>query len=87
MTVVNLVCENSIEHGILHLLGQKQALADGVLDGRGDLGALKMPSGRAAMIERMQALMGALWRCQTGHGADCGPDRGVDRCRSLPKTR
>ena len=57
VTVVNLVCENSIEHQILHLLGQKQALADGVLDGQGDLGALKMPSGRAAMIERMQAMM------------------------------
>jgi hypothetical protein len=58
VTVVNLVCEDSIEHQILHLLGQKQALADGVLDGRGDLAKLKMPSGgRAAMIERMQALM------------------------------
>ena len=59
VTVVNLVCENSIEHQILHLLGHKQALADGVLDGLGDLGAFKMPSGRAAMIERMQALMQA----------------------------
>ncbi len=57
VTVINLVCEESIEHQILHLLGHKQALADGVLDGLGDLGALKMPSGRAAMIERMQALM------------------------------
>ena len=59
VTVVNLVCEDSIEHQILHLLGQKQALADGVLDGQGDLAALKMPSGRAAMIERMQAMMQA----------------------------
>src|SRR3984893_3545985 len=57
VTVINLVCDDSIDHQILHLLGQKQALADGVLDGRGDLSALKMPSGRAAMIERMQALM------------------------------
>ena len=59
VTVINLVCENSIEHQILHLLGHKQALADGILDGLGDLGALKMPSGRAAMIERMQAMMQA----------------------------
>jgi superfamily II DNA or RNA helicase len=57
VTVVNLVCEDSIEHQILHLLGHKQALADGVLDGQGDLGALKMPSGRTAMIERMQAII------------------------------
>jgi hypothetical protein len=59
VTVVNLVTEDSIEHGMVHLLGAKQALADGVLDGHGDLAALKMPSGRAAMIERMQALMQA----------------------------
>jgi hypothetical protein len=59
VTVVNLVCEDSIEHQILHLLGHKQALADGVLDGQGDLATLKMPSGRAAMIERMQAMMQA----------------------------
>jgi hypothetical protein len=59
VTVINLVCEDSIEHQILHLLGHKQALADGVLDGQGDLAKLKMPSGRAAMIERMQAMMQA----------------------------
>jgi hypothetical protein len=57
VTVVNLVCEDSIEHAILHLIGQKQALADGLLDGQGDIAALKMPSGRAAMIERIQAMM------------------------------
>lgn len=59
VTVINLVAENTIEHGILHLLNHKQALADGVLDGEGDLAALKMPSGRAAMLERMQAMMEA----------------------------
>jgi superfamily II DNA or RNA helicase len=59
VTVVNLVCEGSIEHGILHLLGQKQALADGLLDGSGDLGALRMPSGRGALVERLQAVMTA----------------------------
>lgn len=57
VTVINLVCEESIEHRILHLLDQKQGLADGVLDGRGDLAAIRMPSGRAAFLERMQALM------------------------------
>jgi hypothetical protein len=59
VSVVNLVCEGSIEHAILHLLGQKQALAGGILDGEGDIATLKMPSGRAAMIERMQAMMQA----------------------------
>jgi hypothetical protein len=57
VTVVNLVCENSIEHKILHLLAQKQGLADGVLDGRGDIAALKMPTGRAAVVERVAGLL------------------------------
>jgi hypothetical protein len=58
VTVVNLVCEGSIEHRILYLLESKQSLADGVLDGRGDLDALKMPSGRGAFIERLAEILG-----------------------------
>jgi len=57
VTVVNLVCEDSIEHRILHLLGQKQGLADGVLDGRGNMSEIKMPSGRAAFLDRLAAMM------------------------------
>jgi hypothetical protein len=55
--VINLVTEDSIEHTMLHLLAQKQALADGVLDGTGDLTKLKMPSGRQAFVDRMAMLM------------------------------
>lgn len=65
VSVVNLVTEDSIEHNILHLLGRKQALADGIIDGDGDLAALKMPSGRAAFVERMQAMMAASPRAAT----------------------
>jgi superfamily II DNA or RNA helicase len=76
VTVVNLICEDSIEHGMVHLLGAKQALADGVLDGQGDLAALKMPSGRGAMIERMQTLMQAAETARTERGAPrCGTPR------------
>jgi superfamily II DNA or RNA helicase len=57
VTVINLVCEESIEQRIQHLLTLKQGLADGVLDGRGDIDALKMPSGRAAMVERLAGLL------------------------------
>ena len=70
VTVVNLVCEDSIEHNMVHLLGAKQALADGVLDGQGDLSELRMPSGRAAMVERMQALMAATQVPQAAPMAD-----------------
>lgn len=55
---INLVCENTIEHRMLFLLEQKQLLANGILIGEGDLKSMKMPSGRAAFMERMDALMG-----------------------------
>jgi Helicase conserved C-terminal domain len=58
VTVVNFVTENSIEHSILHLLAHKQTLADGVIDGDADFATIKMPSGRTAMIERVQAMLG-----------------------------
>jgi hypothetical protein len=65
VSVINLVTEHSIEHNILQLLGCKQALADGVIDGAGDLATLKMPSGgRAALVERMHAIMAASPRAQ-----------------------
>jgi hypothetical protein len=58
--VINLVCEDSIEHRMVAMLAQKQQLADGVLDGRGDLHSMKMPSGKTAFIERLQGLMGTV---------------------------
>lgn len=57
--IINLICENSIEHRMLHLLAEKQALADGVLQGKDDLTEMKLPSGRAAFMERMENLMGS----------------------------
>ncbi|HEY7845472.1 MAG TPA: DEAD/DEAH box helicase [Bradyrhizobium sp.] len=59
VTVVNFVTENSIEHSILHLLSHKQALADGVLDGAEDFSKIAIPSGRAALVERLQAALDA----------------------------
>ncbi|MDP6515749.1 MAG: DEAD/DEAH box helicase [Alphaproteobacteria bacterium] len=56
--VINLITEDSIESRMLGLLTLKQDLADGVLDGRGDLKALRMPSGRAAFVARLEAAMG-----------------------------
>lgn len=55
--VINLVCENSIEHRMLSLLSQKQTMAQGVLEGKDNLKSMKLPSGRAAFIERMESLM------------------------------
>ncbi len=59
VTVINLVSEGTIEHNMLHLIGSKQALADGLLDGIGDVSAMAMPSGRGAFLARVEAMMGA----------------------------
>ena len=57
VTVINLVTEGSIEHSMLDLLGAKRALAEGLIDGLGDIGQLKMPSGRGSLVERMRLLL------------------------------
>ncbi|HEX4044806.1 MAG TPA: DEAD/DEAH box helicase [Gammaproteobacteria bacterium] len=56
--VINLVCENSIEHRMLHILAEKQTLAQGVLEGKDDLRVMKLPSGRAAFLQQVESLMG-----------------------------
>jgi superfamily II DNA/RNA helicase len=55
--VINLICENSIEHRMLYLLEQKRMIATAVLTDDESLNEMKMPSGRAAFIERLEALM------------------------------
>jgi superfamily II DNA or RNA helicase len=55
--VINLVTEDSIEYAMLHILVQKQKLADGVLDSEADLRAMALPSGRGAFIARMEELL------------------------------
>jgi len=56
--VIHLVTEGSIEHRMIPLLAGKQALADSVLDGRGDRSDMPLPSGRRALVERLEALTG-----------------------------
>ena len=54
--VINLVSENTIEHRMLTLLEQKRSLAEGVVDGKGQK-EMRLPSGRAAFLERLDTLM------------------------------
>lgn len=49
--VINLVCENSIEHRMLALLAQKKNLADGILDGIGDFDNMNLPSASIQMVK------------------------------------
>ena len=54
--VINLVCENSIEHRMISLLEQKHALAENILSD-GEIKEMKIPSGRLAFIERLEELL------------------------------
>ena len=49
VTVINLVTEFTIEHRMLGLLDAKRTLAEGVLDQRGDLSEIPLPTGRAVV--------------------------------------
>lgn len=57
VTVINLVSENTLEHRMLETLSNKQALADGVLDRKGDLKGIKLQSGRQAFLAKLQQIV------------------------------
>ena len=64
--VINLVCEDSIEHRILSLLDQKRSLAGEIIDGAGALTSMSLPSSRSSLIERIDVLTGDAIRLDTG---------------------
>ncbi|MDA0349823.1 MAG: DEAD/DEAH box helicase [Verrucomicrobia bacterium] len=57
VTVINLVAEETIEHGMLASLAQKMELADGVLDGYGNLNTMTLKSGRQVFLKRLEQVM------------------------------
>ncbi|NBB79701.1 MAG: helicase Snf2 [Verrucomicrobia bacterium] len=57
VTVINLVAEATIEHGMLASLAQKMELADGVLDGYGELDKMTLKSGRQVFLKRLEQVM------------------------------
>ncbi len=54
VTVINLVARNTIEHGMLGTLALKQGLADGVLDGIGDLTEVQLKRGGESFLTRLE---------------------------------
>ena len=54
--VINLVSEGTIEHRMLGTLEHKRRIAESVIDGYGARGAVPLRSGRAALIDRVEAL-------------------------------
>ena len=75
VSVINLVTERSIEHGMLGTLAFKHQLAESVLDGKIPAGGLTSERGRKAFLKQVNELMGA--RIETGtereEGAPTGP--------------
>ncbi len=59
VTVLNLVAENTIEHGMLGSLANKQELAHGVLDGEGDLARVTLKGGRQQLLQRLEQTLAA----------------------------
>ena len=79
VTVINLVSEGTIEHRMLGLLDQKRALAEGVIDRRGDLSEIRMPTSRAAFMERLQAVLDAGGEAEEVPGDAASPATTIDR--------
>jgi hypothetical protein len=57
VTVINLVSDKTIEQRMFETLAGKQALADGVLDLRGDLNAIPLRGGKQAFLAKLQQLL------------------------------
>jgi len=83
VTVVNLVSENTIEHRMLDTLANKQALADGVLDLRGDLKEIKLRTGRQAFLAKLEQLMAPPAAAQNGHSQVEAPKPPLPADRAL----
>ena len=82
VNVINLVSEHTIEHRMLGLLDAKRTLAEGVLDRRGDLADIPLPTSRAAFVERMQAVLGARAEGEEDAAAGAPPaSSALDRLR------
>src|SRR3989441_1871846 len=55
---VNLISEGTIEHRMIGTLAAKQRLADGILDARGDLAEVRMPTAAGGhFLDRLRVLM------------------------------
>jgi hypothetical protein len=59
VTVVNLIAERTIEHGMLATLAQKSNLARGILDGHGELEEMRFSSGGQGLLKRLEQVMAA----------------------------
>ena len=83
VTVIHLVSEGTIEHRMLDTLSAKQALADGVLEMRGDLTQIRFRGGREAFLARLQQLLGPGASESSASQPQPGKPLPVDRARAF----
>lgn len=85
VTVINLVARHTIEHGMLGTLALKQGLADGVLDGMGDLSQVQLKSGGQSFLTRLQQtlLVGENTTVRKSTHKPASRDPGADFARAL----
>jgi hypothetical protein len=57
VTVINLIAENTIEHGMLGTLAAKRSLAEGVLDLRGDLDRVPLKPAGQTFFQRLEQIL------------------------------
>lgn len=79
VTVINLVTENSIEHGMLQTLAMKQGLSDGVLDLRGNVDSVSLKGGGRSFLSRLQVILSA----EPETKAPAAPPQPADRPQAL----
>ncbi len=75
VTVINLIAENTIEHGMLASLANKQELAHGVLDGEGDLKNVTLKRGRQDLLKRLEQVLAPAPSPQSGPHTTALPPR------------
>ncbi|MGE3312912.1 MAG: SNF2-related protein [Limisphaerales bacterium] len=83
VTVINLISENTIEHRMLGTLATKRAVAESVLDKPGSVERIPIGSGRKAMIERLQGLIGTTQSPDSTRGSGSGAERSALERREL----
>jgi hypothetical protein len=79
VTVIHLVSEKTIEHRMLDTLGNKQALADGVLDLKGDLKQIRLTSGKQNFLAKLEQLLSPA-TAKTSPAKESKPPLPADRC-------
>lgn len=60
VTVINLVAEYTIEHGLIESLGAKKELAEGILDGKGELKKITFRPGAQSFLKRLEQAMSSV---------------------------